>query len=229
MAKAKMKKLSEVSTFPFVFENKNFLAPGLSNYKSEAIDLKGKWNELVFLNSNPIILELACGKADYTISLAQKFPNINFIGVDIKGDRIWKGAHRVVEHQLKNVAFLRTKIDQIDLFLGADEVSEIWITFPDPFQKKGDINKRLSYSNFLEKYKKITKDNGLFHFKTDAIDLFDFTEESIKDFGWELTRVERDIYGTNVADEITSIKTFYEMMHLADGRKINYLQAIISK
>jgi tRNA (guanine-N7-)-methyltransferase len=135
----------------------------------------------------------------------------------------------VVEHQLKNVAFLRTKIDQIDLFLGADEVSEIWITFPDPFPKKGDINKRLSYSNFLEKYKKITKDNGLFHFKTDAIDLFDFTEESIKDFGWELTRVERDIYGTNVADEITSIKTFYEMMHLADGRKINYLQAIISK
>ncbi len=229
MAKAKMKKLSEVSTFPFVFENKNFLAPGLSNYKNESIELKGKWNEIVFHNTNPIILELACGKADYTISLAQKFPHINFIGVDIKGDRIWKGANRVVEHKLNNVAFLRTKIDQIDLFFEANEVDEIWITFPDPFPKKGDINKRLSYSTFLEKYKQITKTNGILHFKTDAIDLFDFTEESIREFGWTLTRVERDIYGNGLADEITSIKTFYEMMHLADGRKINYLQAIISK
>lgn len=227
MAKAKMKKLNEVSTFPFVFENKDFLNPGLTNHLGEKVNLKDAWNKLVFKNENPITLELACGKADYTIALAEKFPNINFIGVDIKGDRLWRGAKTVVEKGLTNVAFLRTKIEQLDLFLGAQEVSEMWITFPDPFPKKGDINRRLTYPTFLEKYKSIVKPNGIFHFKTDAIDLFDFSEETIREFGFELTRVERDIYGKGLADEITSIKTYYEIMHLADGRKINYLQAII--
>jgi tRNA (guanine-N7-)-methyltransferase len=208
MAKAKMKKLSEVSTFPFVFENKDFLNPGLTNHLCEKIDLKNKWKEVVFKNNHPITIELACGKADYTISLAQKFPNINFLGVDIKGDRLWKGSKRVVELGLTNVAFLRTKIEQIDLFIGKGEIDEMWITFPDPFPKKGDINR-------------------MFHFKTDAIDLFDYSEETIRDFGFELLRVERDIYGNNLADEITSIKTFYELMHLEDNRTINYLQAII--
>lgn len=228
MAKAKMKKLAEVSTFPFVYENKNYLAPGLTNSAGEAVDLKGQWSSLAFNNSNPIILELACGKADYSIALAQKYPNTNFIGVDIKGDRLWKGAKRVVELGLKNVAFLRTKIDQLNLFFADSEVEEIWITFPDPFPKKGDINKRLTYSSFLELYKNIVIPGGLLHFKTDAIDLFDYSEESIKEFGLRLARVERDIYGNNLADEITSIKTFYEMMHLADHRKINYLQAIFN-
>ena len=227
MAKAKMKKLSEVSTFPFVFENKDFLNPGLTNHLGEKIDLKNKWKEVVFKNNQPITMELACGKADYTISLAQKFPNINFLGVDIKGDRLWKGSKRVVELGLTNVAFLRTKIEQIDLFIGEGEIDEMWITFPDPFPKKGDINRRLTYPSFLEKYKSIVKEKGLFHFKTDAIDLFDYSEETIRDFGYELLRVERDIYGNNLADEITSIKTFYELMHLEDNRTINYLQAII--
>ena len=227
MAKAKMKKLNEVSTFPFVFENKDFLNPGLTNHLGEKVNLKDAWNQNVFKNEHPIIIELACGKADYTIALAEKFPNINFIGVDIKGDRLWRGAKTVVEKGLKNVAFLRTKIEQLDLFLGKEEVSEMWITFPDPFPKKGDINRRLTYPTFLEKYKQIVKPNGLFHFKTDAIDLFNFSEETIKEFGFELTRVERDIYGNGLSDDITAIKTYYEIMHLADGRKINYLQAII--
>lgn len=228
MAKAKMKKLTEVSTFPFVFENKDFLHPGLTNSTGEAIDLQGRWREYVFKNDHPITIELACGKADYTIALAQKFPKINFIGVDIKGDRLWKGAKRVVELGLNNVAFLRTKIEQLELFIAAGEIDEMWITFPDPFPKKGDINKRLSYPSFLKKYQLLVKKNGLFHFKTDAIDLFDYTEESVREFGFKITRVERDIYGNNLADEITSIKTFYELMHLEDQRKINYLQAIIS-
>ena len=121
------------------------------------------------------------------------------------------------------------QFDQLNLFFAAAEVDEIWITFPDPFPKKGDINKRLTYSSFLELYKNIMKPNGRLHFKTDAIDLFDYSEESIRNFGLHLTRVERDIYGNNIADEITSIKTFYELMHLADNRKINYLQAIFTE
>lgn len=225
MAKAKMKKLHEVGTYPFVFQNKDFLNPGLSDYQGNAIDLKGKWNDLVFKKKQPITVELACGKADYTIVLADKFPQKNFVGVDIKGDRLWRGAKNVEALGLQNVAFLRTKIEQLDLFFDTAEIDEMWITFPDPFPKKGDINKRLSYASFLAMYKQVLKPHARFHFKTDALALFDYTVESVKEAGWHILREERDIYGKNLADEITSIKTYYEIMHLADNRTINYLQA----
>jgi len=227
MGKAKLKKLSEVSTFSFVFENKDFLAPALYNSNQEIVDWKGQWAEKVFLNNRPITLELACGKGDYTIALAQKFPDRNFIGVDIKGDRIWRGGMTVIEKGLTNVAFVRTKIEQLDLFFAPQEIDEIWITFPDPFPKKPDAKRRLTAPSFLQLYKKLIKENGILHFKTDAIDLFDFSEEMIKEAGFELLCVQRDIYGKLLADELTSIKTYYELMHISDGRTINYLRAII--
>ncbi len=227
MGKAKMKKLSEVSTFPFVYENKNFLAPSICDSTGQVLEWKGEWAKNAFKNSNPITMELACGKGDYTIALAERFPERNFIGVDIKGDRLWRGGMTVQSKGLSNVVFVRSKIEQLDLFFASHEIDEIWITFPDPFPKKPDTKRRLSAPSFLELYKKLIKENGFIHFKTDALDLFNYTEESMKEAGYELLTVQRDIYGNQLADEITSIKTYYELMHLADARTINYLKAIV--
>jgi len=227
MGKAKMKKLREVSGFSFVYENKNFLAPALNDFEGNVIEWKGAWAEKAFKNKQAITMELACGKGDYTIALAERFPERNFIGVDIKGDRLWRGALTVQSKGLSNVIFVRTKIEQLDLFFAPHEIDEIWITFPDPFPKKPDTKRRLSAPSFLSLYKKLIKENGLIHFKTDALDLFDYTEGSMKEAGFELLTVQRDIYGNHLEDEITSIKTYYELMHLADERTINYLKAIV--
>jgi tRNA (guanine-N7-)-methyltransferase len=227
VGKAKMMKIREVSTFPFVFENKSFLEPSLTNYLDEEVVLKGVWSREVFKRNAPITVELACGKGDYTLALAKKFPERNFIGVDIKGDRLWRAGKSVEEMGLSNVAFLRTKIELLELFFEVGEIDELWITFPDPFPKKGDAKRRLTASGFLAMYKRLLHPGSTVHFKTDAIDLFDFSEETIKENGFVLNRVERDIYGKGIADEITSIKTYYEKMHIADGRTINYLNFTI--
>ena len=227
MGKAKMQKLREVSLFPNVFENRDFRNPSISNYEGEKVELKGKWSELVFDNKNPITLELACGKGDYTLKLAEKFNDRNFIGVDIKGDRLWRAAKTSNEKSLTNTAFLRTKIEQLSYFFEPGEVSEIWITFPDPCPKKPDTKRRLLSPNFLDLYKSLLHKGSVVHIKTDAIDLFEYSIESIRSNNFEIKTIQRDIYSKPLENDLLSIKTYYELMHIRDGRTINYLSFII--
>lgn len=184
----------------------------------------GQWEEKIFGNDNPIVAELACGKGEYTTSLAAKFPDKNFIGVDIKGDRIWKGARRALENGITNVRFLRCFIDHLDQFFGKDEISEIWITFPDPYLKKSKVRKRLTSPKFLSVYRKVAAADAVLHLKTDSKPLFQFTESVIKEQGLQILSRFDDLYAQNPDDEILSIKTYYEKKHLAEGRTIQYIR-----
>lgn len=224
MGKAKMFKINSVATFPNVFQNPHFTIPHLIDYTGAQLDLKGKWNEQVFKNAQPLVLELACGKGDYTIALAQRYPQKNFIGVDSKGARIFTGAKTAIEQKLSNVAFLRLRIENILNFFSEGEVSEIWITFPDPFPRKGDAKRRLTAPGFLERYRKICKPGAIVHFKTDDLPLFHFTRDSIAEAGLEMLYYRENIYAAPLDFEELAIKTHYERSHLANGRTINYLQ-----
>ncbi|MEZ4917374.1 MAG: tRNA (guanosine(46)-N7)-methyltransferase TrmB [Chitinophagales bacterium] len=225
MGKDKLKRFNELKTFPNFYQNLDFTNPALTNYENKIVDLKGKWHTEHFKNNNPITLELACGKGEYTYGLAKKYPKRNFIGVDIKGARIHKGAKEALEENLSNAAYLRTKIEQLDLFFAANEVSEIWIVFSDPFPKDRHAKHRLTHPKFLDLYKKICTKNAVINVKTDSELLFNYTLGVLdgKEMVYEI--VERDIYrkGTTVP-ELTEIQTFYEKMHIADGRNINYVQ-----
>ncbi|MCL4121913.1 UNVERIFIED_CONTAM: hypothetical protein GTU68_030932 [Idotea baltica] len=186
------------------------------------IDLKGSWNELHFKNNAPIVLELACGRGEYSLGLAKLYPSKNFIGVDIKGARIWRGAVNAQNDKLDNIAFLRTRIEQLELFFGNNEVDEIWITFPDPFL--GKENRRLTANSFLNKYKNILASNAIMHLKTDSQELYRYTKEVLENRPDIKILVNNpDIYST-VVDPTLEIKTYYEKMHLAKGKKITYLQ-----
>ncbi len=174
--------------------------------------LKGNWNRDFFWNSNPIILELGCGKGEYTVGLAKQNPEINFVGIDIKGARMWCGAKTAVDDGMKNVGFVRTRIDLINSFFAPGEVSEIWITFPDPQPKK--YYKRLTSSRFLGYYQKFLKHNGFIHLKTDSKELHDYTKALI-----ELNKLETEIctdnlYNSGIADDVLSIRTYYEQKFL---------------
>ena len=184
--------------------------------------LKGHWNEQIFGNSNPIVVELGCGKGEYTIALAQRNPNINYIGVDIKGARLWKGAKFATENNMGNVAFLRTRIDFIGSIFGPDEISEIWITFADPQPKKP--RKRLTHPMFLDRYRGFFKKGGIVNLKTDSQLLHEFTIETAESLGLEIIEKNADIYGSGrVTDgDILSVKTFYESMFLKEGKPITY-------
>lgn len=186
--------------------------------------MKGKWNETVFGNSNPIILELGCGKGEYTTNLSEAFPHNNYIGVDIKGARLWKGAKYVTEHNIPNAAFLRTRIDFIDSIFAAGEVSEIWLTFSDP--QPGKPRKRLSSQLFLERYARFLKPDGTMHLKTDSDLLYESTLEVIQEYGHKLVIADSDIYGSGLTEKIPElkIKTFYESMFLAEGKTIKYVE-----
>ncbi len=220
----KLLKFAEILSFPNVFENFDADNPALIGENGEPIELKGRWNEEVFKNDNPITLELACGKGDYTIGLAQMYPNRNFIGVDIKGARIWRGAKTALEHNLKNVAFLRTRIEQINYFFAEYEVAEIWITFADPFLKKP--NRRLTAIPFLRQYLKLLKPGGLVHLKTDSDELYEFTLEEVvpNQKHFKLLYQNSDIYAKPLLLSELEIKTFYEKKHLANGKTIKYVQ-----
>lgn len=213
MVKRKLQKFAELETMPNVFQ------------KPEPKQYKGKWSPTIFQNTNPITLELACGKGDYTIALASRFPNQNYIGVDIKGNRLHVGAKRALEEHLENVRFLRQFIDHLDDQFQENEVSNIWITFPDPFLRKSKESKRLTSPKFLDVYRKIMKDSGTISLKTDSPELFEYTLQIIEQQG--LTLIERvdDVYGTPGTDELlTSIQTYYEKKHLAEGRIIQFLK-----
>lgn len=219
----KLQKFAEVLAFPNVYENFDAKKPGLTGKDGEPVEMKGQWAEKHFGNSNPITLELACGKGDYALALAAQFPERNFIGVDIKGARIWRGAKFALQNKLENVAFLRTRIEQLPLFFEKNEVAEIWITFADPFLKSGKENRRLTAAPFLERYKKLLKPGGLIHLKTDDPTLYGFTLETLadqKDF--TLLYHDDDIYAKPLPMDELEIKTFYEKKHLSIGRTIKY-------
>lgn len=215
MASNKLERFAELKTMPNVFED--------ATYQPSIMNLSSDWYQKWFNNNNPIILELACGKGEYTVELAQKYPDINFIGVDIKGNRIWKGAKLALDENLKNVAFLRTYIDKIDSYFPPESISEIWITFPDPFLKKSKSNKRLTSELFLNRYKKILKKGGIIHLKTDSPQLYEFTVGTINSDKYETIHNVDDIYQKGFPDERLAIKTYYEKMHLEDGRIIRYV------
>ena len=216
MSKRKLQRFRENETFPHLFQPKLF--PPVDHF------LKGKWHTDFFRNQNPIVLELGCGRGEYTVTLAEKFPEKNFIGVDWKGARLWRGARTSFDNKMPNVAFLRIQIQNILNFFSADEVGEIWITFPDPQPQKSRERKRLTCPRFLEMYRKFLKEGGLIHLKTDNRGLFDYTSGVIEEKKMKLFHSTVDLYNTDPGDEVLGIKTTYEKMFLEKGEKICYLK-----
>ena len=223
MGKDKLKKFSELNTFT------NVLQPSLNEIQP-AHKIKGKWN-LEFKNDNPIVLELGCGKGEYTIGLAKRNPDTNFIGVDIKGARIWKGAKTMNDQKIENVRFLRTKIDFIEHFFSKDEVSDIWLTFSDPQPKRP--RKRLTSPLFIERYKKFLCPNGTIHLKTDSNLLYNYTLDEIKENNYTIIEKSTNIYNelipraTKKLQETLSIQTFYESLWLKKNKTIKYIAFMI--
>ena len=221
----KLLKFTENLTFNNVYEAISYGSSELKRNETDLVVLNGEWNTKHFKNSKPIILELACGRGEYCLALAERYPNINFIGVDIKGARIWKGAKLALENQLSNVAFLRTRIECIDKFFDEGEVDELWITFPDPFLRDSKYNRRLTSPNFLALYKKLLKPGGLIHLKTDSPELYEHSLEVIEELQLELIIQDDDIYASaELPQRDLDIKTYYERQHLEKGKKIKYLQ-----
>jgi tRNA (guanine-N7-)-methyltransferase len=212
MGKDKLRKFAEIETFANVYE----LDAGKS--------LIGKWSKMHFKNDAPLVLELACGKGEYTVNLAQLFPAKNFIGIDYKGNRIWRGAKTAIEEGINNVAFLRIQIEQILDYFDADEVSEIWITFPDPQPQISREKKRLTAPRFLEKYKVILQESSPINLKTDNDDFYAFTLETIEQLGLKLHVRTEDLYRSDLVDEVLAIKTYYEKKYLAHDKNINYVR-----
>lgn len=215
MGKNKLKKFADMETIDFVFQYP------FSKLRESGFPLKGHWYEEFFGNSNPIVLELGCGKGEYTVGLARRFPDKNFIGVDIKGARMWTGASQARAEGLTNVAFLRTSIELIESFFAPGEVAEIWITFPDPQMKK--VRKRLTSTRFMELYRKILTDGGSIHLKTDSPFLYRYTSLMTALNGFSVDADTDDLYASGLADDILDIKTHYERQWLERGLTIKYI------
>lgn len=216
MGKNKLKKFAEMETFDNVFQYP------FAVVERDGFPLKGRWKSDFFNNDNPIVLELGCGKGEYAVGLARRFPDKNYIGVDIKGARMWTGAKAAVKEGISNVAFLRTNIELIDRFFEAGEVSEIWITFPDPQMKK--VRKRLTSTRFLDLYRNILIDNGIVHLKTDSPFLYTYTDALVKLNAFSTEVNTADLYNSDIVDDILEIKTFYEQQWLDRGLSIKYIK-----
>jgi tRNA (guanine-N7-)-methyltransferase len=226
--KNKLRKFAEVLSFPNVYECYNVQEPALSGVGMVPVDLKGRWNSAHFNNDHPITLELACGGGEYTVELGRRFPERNFIGIDIKGNRLWAGAKQALEEKLDNVAFLRTRIEVIDHFFASNEVSEIWITFADPFPRSSKENRRLTSPNFLGRYRNVLKTGGLVHLKHDDPDFFEYSLQVIADDPQcHLLYANTDIYAGEMLYPEWDIKTLYELKHLALGKTIKYARYTI--
>ncbi|MBK9392225.1 MAG: tRNA (guanosine(46)-N7)-methyltransferase TrmB [Bacteroidetes bacterium] len=245
MGKNKLARWNEFGSFA------NVIQPEIGEIAGKDYPIKGNWNSQIFKNNNPVILELGCGKGEYTIGLARLFPQNNFIGVDIKGARMWRGAKTSNELQMQNVAFLRTRIEFINSFFTQGEVDEIWITFPDPHAGARNSNKRLTSPQFLRKYLLFLKENGIVHLKTDNEELYKFTCSVVKDNNLDLIISTDDLYSikpetSDISPEIAgslshpgetasffenilSIKTHYERLFLLKGMKITYLSFRLKK
>jgi tRNA (guanine-N7-)-methyltransferase len=218
-SKNKLKRFSENETFDNVFQ------PTREEVVGDQFPLKGKWNKEFFKNDNPIVLELGCGKGEYSVGLAERFPEKNFIGIDIKGARFWRGAKTAVETGMNNVAFVRTQIELIHHIFTQNEVSEIWITFPDPQIKYKRTKHRMTNSAFLDNYKKILKPNGLMHLKTDSEFMHGYTLGLLHGLGYEVLYANHNIYKNEGAPaEVTGIQTFYESQYLEVNKSITYIQ-----
>jgi tRNA (guanine-N7-)-methyltransferase len=215
VGKNKLSKFADLATYEHVVQIT------YKELQAEEFRFKGKWSEVFFGNSNPIILELGCGKGEYTVKLASHFPEFNFIGIDIKGSRMWKGATQAKDSGLKNVGFLRTNIENIRMFFAGGEVSEIWLTFPDPQMKK--TRKRLTATNFIESYRQIMVPNGIIHLKSDSNFMYRYTEAMVAENQFEVIRQTDDLYHSELLDEVLAIQTFYEKQWLDRGLSIKYL------
>lgn len=220
MGKGKLEKFAEMETFKNVFQYP------FSVLENVPFDMKGHWCDDYFKNNHPIVLELGCGKGEYTVGLARLFPDVNFIGVDIKGARMWTGAKQALAEGLDNVAFLRTNIEMIDRFFAQDEVREIWLTFSDPQMK--NARKRLSSTYFMNRYRRFLVDGGVVHLKTDSNFLFTYTSLMVEKNLLPLLQKTADLYHTADVDEATrrilSIQTYYESMWMERGLNIKYIK-----
>lgn len=212
MAQKKLIRFKEIKTFSNVLEYPE--------------NMRGKWNEF-FKNNNPVILELACGRGEYTVGLAQLYPGKNFIGIDIKGNRMWVGAKMALTEKITNAAFLRTQIDKIDQYFNPAEVNEIWITFPDPHLRKSKARKRLTHPKFLRLYSHFLKPGGLIHLKTDSPDLYRFTKKVIELYGSQIISDSNDVYKSERIAEELKIKTHYEKLDIAKSNTIFYVSFIL--
>ena len=223
MGKGKLAKFAEMETFSNVFQYP------FSVVDNVPFEMKGHWREQYFKNNHPVVLELGCGKGEYTVELARLYPEMNFIGVDIKGARMWTGAKQALEAGLKNVAFLRTNIEIIDRFFAESEVEEIWLTFSDPQMK--NAHKRLTSTFFLNRYRKFLVDGGIVHLKTDSNFLFTYTTCMVKENKLPVVFSTEDLYHTEGLDEethkILSIQTYYESMWIERGLNIRYMKFLL--
>lgn len=215
----------KLDKYQFSQEAENVIERGKPLYTT----IKGRWDELYFENENPITLELACGKGEYTIGLAQKFPDRNFIGVDIKGDRLARGSKIASELGLKNVAFLRTSIQYMDEFFVENEIDEIWLVHPDPQLRDRDEKKRLTNSFFLKSYLNCLRPDGIFHLKTDSFPLFEYSLGTLAQSDFELQNQTPNLYRSELLDSHFGISTHYERVFLSKGFNINYIQAVNKK
>lgn len=197
----------------------------LEDYKALYTQLKGNWNKLYFKNDHPITVEMGCGRGEYTTGLAKVYPNRNFVGVDVKGDRLWVGSTQAIEENLTNVAFLRAQIQSIESFFAPNEVETIWITFPDPFRREGDAKRRLTSPRYLEYYKSLLTKNGQVFFKTDNTPLFDYTLEILGERN-DIVDLEytRNLYDSEYMDDHYGIKTKFEEKFYNLGESIKYMK-----
>jgi len=218
-SKNKLKRFKENDTFANVFQ------PTREELVNQDFSLKGNWNTQFFKNNNPLVLELGCGKGEYAISLAQKFPNKNFVGIDIKGARFWRGAKTALEDSITNVAFLRTQIELIEHAFAEGEVDEIWITFPDPQIKYKRTKHRLTNAEFLNRYKKILKPHGVINLKTDSEFMHGYTLGLLHGAGHDVLYANHNVYKQEGSpDEVTSIQTYYESQYLEQNKPITYIR-----
>lgn len=218
MSKNKLQKFAENEGFPNMFQ------PRFESLAREGFHLQGKWGTEFFRNDQPLVLELGCGKGEYTVGLAREDPANNYIGFDIKGARMWKGCKMSNELGLGNVAFVRTRVQNIGYFFDAGEVDEIWITFPDPQPRESKANKRLTSPAFLEEYGRVLKPGGIIHLKTDDDALYWYTLDVIRKAGHELLYASDDVYAENIDEPVTRIQTYYERMWLDAGKSIHYMR-----
>lgn len=214
MGQNKLIRFNEIGTFENVFQYPK--------------DKKGQWKHY-FKNDHPITVELACGKGEYTIGLARMYPDRNFIGIDVKGNRIWRGAKTALEESLPNVAFIRSNIDNVYDYFADQEVAEIWITFPDPQLRWSRIRRRLTHPKFLRHYQQFLKDGGIINLKTDSPNLYQFTKEVIQVYGLTLLQDDNDVFAKTTVSKELQIKTYYESLDIAGSSTIHYLQFLLDQ